>query len=247
MEIKGTIIITPLMSEMEVGQKGYLTTDAIVVINGNMVFIGTGYSISELKQDKYAIPIGRTGSGDEDYEIDFHIARSFFNTKVNKEDIQKIIDSKNFIGPYEVATEIEQLSNYREQCYPRMDLAELLNSLGEINELLGEDAESEIYKKDRAKLRKLIKGKLSNLPLEVLQNYEKTFSPLDDEESDGGREVNYFADEVILRFVKEKIEILMLEEMEVPELIIEETNAARDLDFEKAGYIRKIIDRKNGK
>jgi len=246
MKTKGTIIVTPLMSDMKEGQKGYLTTDAIVVINGNMVVIATGYSISEIKQDKYVLPIERTGTGNEDYEIDFNVARTFFNTNMSEEEIQKLKDSPNFIGPYPIVTEIVQPLNYREQAYPRMDLYELLEAFLQINQSLEDNPDNEMYMGDKKTLRKLIKGKLKELSLEEIRNYQNYFAPLNKEESNDGEIVNYAEDENIMNFVQSRIEELeqegiRYEKMSIDELEKEKIKATNESKFELAGRIRDII------
>ena len=248
MKIKGKIVVTPLMSEMKVGQKGYLTTDAILVINGDMVFITEGYSISEIKDGKYVLPIERIGPEKEDFEIDFFISRTFFNTQVSEEELQKLKENKNLIGPYEVTTEIEQPFNYRTQAYPRMDLFELLQNFIEINKAIQDYPHEEKYVGDKKTLRELITEKLKKLPLAELRTYDTYFLPVSQEEEDNGV-VSYVEDKKLANVVENQINTLLgtedvFKNMSIKELDTEMKAASTAGNYELSAHLRDLISNK---
>lgn len=249
MKIKGTVIVSTLMSQMEVGQTGYMLTEAITVINGEEVFIDINSSVSETKSEKkYVLPVKRTGPGKDEFEIDFNVAYYFFNNNISPEERERLKAAKNLIGPYPIETEIYKSGNYRQQSYPRMDLDELTSSLIDVNTLLDDLPENEIAIGDRKELRKLIKTKLMELPIKELEYYKRCFSPLDEEESQNGDMVNYLADEKLLNFIIERIRNFKmqqkLEEMSKEELEKELATANQQEDFERSSYIRDMIKKK---
>ena len=249
MKINGTVIVSPLMSQMEVGQNGFMLTEAVTVINGSEVFIDTNSSISEIKSEKkYVLPVKRAGPGEEDFEIDFNVAYYFFNNSVTQEAREKLKTRKNLIGPYPIKTEVYKTGDYRKQSYPRMDFDELTASLIDVNTLLEDLPDNEIALGDRKELRKLIKAKLTELPIKELEYYIKCFSPVSDEDNQNGEIVNYLADERILNFIMERIQSSKaqqkLEEMSREELEKELSTATQNEDFERSMYIQDIIKKK---
>jgi hypothetical protein len=248
MKISGTALITPLMSEMKVGQKGFLTTDSIVIVNGNTIFIGTGYSISDIKIDKYKLPIERTGPGEEDFAIDFYIPAQFFNTKLKDEDLQKLKENKNFIGPYQIETELYQAMNYQKQTYPRMDLLELLENFAEVNKLCMGNPDNEYCEEEKKLLRKLIKSKFREMPVNLVKDYSKYFAPLSKEESNDGELVNYSEDTYLHNFISQRIseceETELLRSMSLKELEVEKEKAIREEYYEKGRRIQNVIEEK---
>ncbi len=248
MEINGVIIVTPLMSEMEVGQSGYLTTDAIVVVNKSKLFIAIGYSISEIKSEKYRIPITRTGPGKEDYKIDFNITALFYNSYLNEEEFQAAAESNKFIGPYNVQTEIYRPLEYCEQQYPRMDLLELIKEFGEVKNTLLEIPDDKKAQEDIKELRKFLKMKFMELSLKELRLYEISFDPLSEEMSEGGEIINYIEDKKMSQFIHKLIEDLEehieLQDLPVDELEKRKKTATDNSNFELAGKIHNIIIKK---
>ena len=192
MKLKGILLVSPLMSQMSIGQIGFLTADAIIVANNREIFIDTGKSISQIKnmETGYTIPITRTGPGKEDYELDFDITQKFFNNEINEETKEKYKEIPEIIGPFPINVELYQALNYRKQLYPRMDLRELMDDLVLTNQYLQEWTDNEIYLEDKKYLRRLIKEKLKNLSIKELEVYQKTFGPLSDEESENGEIIN---------------------------------------------------------
>jgi len=250
MEIKGVIIVSSLMSQMEVGQTGYLTTEAITIMNGCEMFINTGSSISQVKNKTtlHTLPITRTGPGKEDFEIDFHISQYFINNEVDEETKKKYQLNPKLIGPFPIEVEIYRALSYREQLYPRMDLTELIEDLILTNQYLETSPDNEIYIEDKKVLRNFIREKLKEVDLDTLIIYQKTFSPLSEEESQDGEMVNYAEDEKILKFVIRRMEELQinqqLERMSLEKLHRELELSNRNEDFERSGILRDIIRQK---
>lgn len=243
-------MVSPLMSQMEIGQTGYIHTNAITVINGDEVFININSGISETKRGgKYLIPIKRIGPGIEDFEIDFNVAYYFFNNNVSQEEREKLKKTNKFIGPYTIKSEIYRAGNYREQGYPRMDLDELMDALININQLLDEIPEHEVYTGDKKELRRLIKEKLNEMSAKELEYYIKSFSPLEEENSQNGEIINYLADESILKFIIERIKSIKtqqkLEDLPTEELKEKLKIANNNQNFELSAQIRDIINKKN--
>lgn len=223
MEIKGIIMVSPLMFQMELGQEGFLSIDAAFLID-NELFINTRCSVAKSKNPttKHVVPIKRIGTGQEDFEIDFNIAYFLYNEKKTESERQQIIDAPFIIGPYEVEIETYRPMNYREQIYPKMDLEELITSLVATNELLQGIPNNETYNGDKKRLRSLIKGKLKQLPLAELKTYEIEFTPLSEAESQDGIMVNYCEDENILEFIINRIGLLQSQEEEMNTMSIED-------------------------
>lgn len=249
MEIKGIVLVTPLMYQMIEGQEGFLTTNAITVVNDEEVFIYTGSSISEIKDgDKYVLPIKRIGPNIDDFEIDFNIACTFYNNKCNEKEREIIKNRENTIGPFKIQVEVCHRDKYREQMYPRMDLEELIDVLIANNVLLDGSPDHDEFLANKAEIRRLIKVKLQKLSVQDLKTYQKTFSPLGEEDDENGTMVNYAADEKILNFIiqhihkaktQQKLEELPLEELK-QELVL----ANEKEDFERSTLIRDIIKKK---
>lgn len=252
MKINGIILVSPLMSQMSVGQSGFLTTEAITVMNNREIFINTGKSISQIKTPNtgYVIPITRTGGGKEDFEISFNIAINFFNNEVNEEVKMKYKENSNLIGPFPIESEVYQALDYREQLYPRMDLRELTDDLVLTNQYLQETPDNEVYLEDKKRLRIFIKQKLKKLSLRELEMCQKDFEPLSEKESEGGEIINYIEDKGIVNFILQQIQNLKaqqgLEEMSVKDLEKELETANGNEDFERSTLILQIMTIKKG-
>ncbi|MEI6673008.1 MAG: hypothetical protein WCL02_06915 [bacterium] len=252
MKTKGVILVNPIMSEMEPGQKGFLHIDAIILID-NRLYIDTSYSVLEVTDTTmHRLEISRTGPGKEDFEIDFNIIYYFYNQKFNENEIKDLENDENIIGPYKIDIEIHKPSNYRNQLYPRMDLDELIDALTAINILIenaDEDTDKERKKTwtgDKKELRELIKQKLDVLLLPELKEYEKIFEPV--EEIDTNEMKNYDEDKYILEFIVQKVKQLKgqktLEDMSIKELEEELQIANSIQNFEHSATIVKIIQKK---
>jgi len=250
MKINGIIIVMPLMSEMKVGQKGYLTTEAVLIVNTTKIFISTRYDISEIRDGKYLIPITRTGEGKEDYEIDFSVTTTFYNTQFSEKDFKSVKENSNYIGPYDIQTEIDQPLNYREQKYPRMDLLELVGEFLTIKETLRDTPNETIALEDQKIIRRLLKEKMKELMLSELKKYETSFDILNEEESKNGEIFNYIEDVSMANFIHNRIETLKLEQnpedMSVQELEVLQKQAIKKEDYEKGRYYQNLIDIKTG-
>lgn len=251
MKIKGIILVSPVMSQMIVGQSGFLASDAIIVVNNREVFINTGKSISQIKnaETNYTIPITRIGPEKEEFEINFDIALNFFNNEMDEETKEKYKENSKLIGPFPINAELYQALNYREQLYPRMDLIELMNDLILTNQYLQEATENEIYIEDKKQLRKFIKKKLEHLSLKELETYKKTFGPLSEEESQDGEIINFLEDSKIVDFIVQLMQEIKehkeLKDMSKKELDIELLLANGKEDFERSSIIRDIISNKD--
>jgi len=252
MKINGIILVSPLMSQMSVGESGFLSADAIIIINNREMFIDTGKSVSQIKNVNtgYTIPITRIGEEKEDFELDFGITQRFFNNEINEEIKEKHKENSKLIGPFLINVELYQALNYRKQLYPRMDLTELISELVTINECLEEAPDNEIFVEDKKQARIFIKGKLKNLSLKELQNYQITFAPLSEEASNGGEIINYVEDKGIVNFILQQIEGLKahqgLEELSVKDLEKELETANGNEDFERSTLILNLITTKKG-
>jgi len=249
MKIKGIVIVSPLMFQMEPGQKAFLDSNAAIFIN-NELFIDTRYSISTIKDDErdYIIPIERVGSGKEDFEIDFNISYSLYNQKFSEKKKKHILQNEYIIGPYKVETEIYQPTNYQKQTYPRMDLDDLIDSFSSINELLEDYPQYETYLDDKKVLRNLIIEKFKESPLIVLKKYERYFLPIIKEEQKNG-EVSYVADKKIADFIFKQIEILtqmegIMEIMSIEELTTEMNRLLKEENYMGAALYRDAINKK---
>ncbi len=235
------------MSQMSVGQSGFLIAEAITVMNNCEIFVNTGKSISQIKnkETNYVIPITRTGEGKEDFEINFDIAQSFINNEVDEGIKEKYKENQNMIGPFAINSEVYQALDYREQVYPRMDLTELIDDLVLTNQYLEGLPESEIYLEDKKHLRRYIKEKFRKSSLRELELYQKTFGPLSVEESEDGEIKNYAEDKGILNTIMHQIQKLKaqqtLEEMSVKDLESELEKANSNEDFEKSTLILQIM------
>ena len=250
MKIDGILLVSPLMSQMEEKEKGFLTSDAIIVANNREIFIDTGKSISQIKnvETGYTIPITRTGKGKEDFELNFDITQKFFNNEINEETKEKYKGNSEIIGPFPINVELYQALNYRKQLYPRMDLKELMDDLVLTNQYLEDWPDNEIYLEDKKYLRRLIKEKLKNLSIKELEVYQKTFGPLSDEESENGEIINFVEDSGIVNFIIQLIEKLKahktFEDMSKEELKKELLLANANEDFERSSLIRDIMEKK---
>lgn len=249
MIIKGKVLVNTLMFQMEIGQEGFLSTDAIMIVNNKEIFINTGMSISEVKmEDKHIIPIKRTGPNIDDFEIDLDIAISFYNNKCTEEERTSIMERKNSIGPFKVDTEKYHPERYREQLYPRMDMEELVNALVLNNTMLESTPGDEVYLGNTKVIRGLIKVRIQKLPLQELKMYQKTFLPLTEAEIEEGEMVNYAADEKIHNLINQQIQKFKvqkrLDEMSKEELQIELELANENQDFERSSEIVKIMRKK---
>lgn len=269
MKTKGIMLVNPLMSQMEIGQEGYLDSEAIILIE-NELFIDTSYSVLEVRDDKHLLPIKRLGPEKDEYEVDFNVVYYFCNRKLDKKEKKDLAENENIIGPYKIETEIYKPSDYRNQTYPRLDLDGLIETLITINELLEEgDKEDIVLRKDKEELKKHIKEKLCDLPLALLKEYQRDFLQTSEEEIIEGRKINYAADEDMFDFIKDCIKKIKkqkkLEEtsMEELETVLTTTDNAKDLekmsikeleteltitnnaeDFERSAHIRDIINSK---
>lgn len=246
MELKGKILIAPAMCQMNEKETGFLSTDAIMVVNGKGVYINTGKCIAETKIDPFILPIKRTGPGAEDFEIDFNIPTDFFNNRFTPDELQEELEKwgSNMIGPFNIEMVLYKSSSYRETIYPRMDLDGLIETLVVNNGLLRNEPNDEIYLGNTKALREIIKDKLQELPFPELEKYQKTFSPLTAEE--GGEQLANFAeDEEILYFINEKIGNLQTQErlhkMTVKELETELVIAIQKEKYEYASEIRNTL------
>lgn len=249
MEIKGVLIVNPLMSQMEVGQTGFLDVEAIT-LSDNEIFIDTSYSISEIEEkEKYRIQIKRIGPGKEDFEIDFNTSYDFCNCKLSKEDKEDFAKDSNVIGPFQVITEIYKPNDYHEQLFPRLSLDRLLEALVIINTSLRENPDSERDLRDKEKLRELIKKKLSKCTLDEIKSWKKTFAEFTEEESENGKVFNALADEEILNFINKKINDLKtqqkLDDLSLQELEAEKKRLLENQQYEKAAVYRDAINRKS--
>jgi hypothetical protein len=249
MIIKGKVLVNTLMFQMEVGQEGFLSTDAIMIVNNEEIFINTGMSISEVKmEDKHIIPIKRTGPNIDDFEIDLDIAISFYNNKCTEEERTSIMERKNSIGPFKVDTEKYHPENYREQMYPRMDVEELANALAANNSMLENVPGDDVYIGNVKVIRRLIKEKIQKLSLQELKMFQKTFLPLTEEQIETGEMVNYAGDERIHQLINTKIQELknqkQLGNMNREELETELALANENQDFERSIEIVKIMKEK---
>jgi len=247
MKLNGILLVSPLMSQMNIGQMGYLTTDAITVINNCEMFINTGKNVSQIKDTntKHVIPIIRTGPGKEDFTLEFYIATNFINNEMDEKTQERYKENPNIIGPFVPdGVEVYQALDYRKQLYPRMDLMELMNELVLTNENLRDLPDNEIKKY----LRRLIKEKLKNLSLKELEVYQKTFGPLSEEESENGEIINYVEDSGIVNYIIQLIEKAKahkeIEDMSKEELKKELLLANDNEDFERSGYIRDLLEKK---
>ncbi len=240
------------MSQMEVGQTGYLSTDAIAIMNNCEVFINTGSSISQIKNPdtKHTLPITRTGLGKTDFEIDFYTTSYFFNNEVDEETEEKYKKNPRYIGPFPIEVEIYRALSYREQLYPRMDLSELISDLVLTNQYIEDMPDNEVYLEDKKQLRILIKEKLKTVSIKELEIYQKTFEPFSEEESDGGAIKNYAEDRGIVNRIIQYKQILKaqqgLEEMSVEELKKELEISNSNEDFERSTLILQIMNIKKG-
>lgn len=246
MEIKGTIMVSPLMFQMEVGQESFLHSSAMILIEGSL-FIDTRYGVSILKnyEKNYIFPIKRTGDGIDDFEIDFNVIFFLYNQKLTEKEMDFIQNDPYIIGPYEVKTEIYQPLQYREQTYPRMDLDELMESFTTINQYLESLPDDIKYLGDKKTLKRLIQEKLGNMPIDQLQNLEKDFEEIPEEENENGNFKNFWADEEILYFIRKKIaEAKNFSTMTIEELENEKSEAINSGNYELAAEIQAIIDKK---
>lgn len=249
MKINGKLLVNPIMSQMDVGQEGYLVAEAIIIVNNEEVYIKTDSSIAENNDgEKYIIPIKRVGPGTEDFEIDFNIAFRFLNNVCNESEKMKIKEVQTVIGPFTIQTEVYRISNYKEQIYPRMSLESLIESFAANNQLIQTGEGSEKMKENIIDLRKRIITKLKELPLERLRNYENEFAPLDEEESEDGEMINYAEDEGIHSCIALQMKKLKsqrkLEDMSLTELETELAIATERQEFEKSCSIRDAIKKK---
>lgn len=243
-------MIAPTLLEMEVGQKGFLDAKAIRIINNEELFICKTGNVSdeEILDLDFIIPIERVGKGIEDFIIDVNVTYFFFNQKINEEEKKQIYENENFIGPYQIKTEVYQPKEYRTQQYPRMGINELIETLMGTNIILEESPSNDI-EKDKKILTKLIKNKLSEITdVEKLKFYEEMFSS-DIEEDDP--EKKYLISESIITHINTCIANLVgqktLEDMSMEELEEKKQIALDELRYEDAAYIRDIISKKTEK
>jgi hypothetical protein len=246
MIIKGRPLVNTLMFQMEVGQEGFLSTDAIMILNNKEIFINTGMSISEVKmEEKHVIPIKRIGPNEDDFEIDLDIVVSFYNNNCTEEERTVIMERKNSIGPFEVDSERYHPEFYREQTYPRMDLEELIDALAGNNSMLQSVPDDEVFIGNVRVIRKLIKEKIQKLPIQELKKFQKTFIPLTEEQKETGGMVNYAEDEKIHQLINTKIQELktqkQLKDMNREELEAELVLANEEQKFERSIEIVKIM------
>lgn len=250
MKINGVMLTSPLMSEMEVGQQGYLNVEAIILVDNNKVFIDTRYGTAETEDNEiYIVPIKRIGPGEDDFEINFDITCFFCNRKLNGKKRTNLENDEYILGPYPIDTEAKKDAEYRTQNYPRMNMEELIDSLIGINQRYQEGYETDIALGDKDVLRVLIQKKLDKLSLSALKDYEKQFSPITEKQSESGF-INYVADEYVLDFIIQKIKKLKtqqkLEDRPIEELREEMARLLENQEFEKASTYRDIIIRKEG-
>ncbi len=244
MKTTGRILISPLMSQMQVGQSGFLHADAIIVVD-NKIFIDTSFSVLEVKNDKHLLPIKKIGIGKEDYEIDFNVTHYFCNIKLNKKEIE---DLKNgsIVGPYNIEIEIYTPLKYQEQIYPRMDLEGLIDVFVANNMLIESEEETESSLNDKKKLKQLIIEKLKILSLATLKTYENIFSPLSIEDSNDGEIINYAEDRDICTFITRLIQRLKsqqkLKDLTIPELETELKISDTNEDYERSSHIAELIN-----
>lgn len=250
MKINGVMLTSPLMSEMEVGQQGYLNVEAIILIDNNKVFIDTRYGTSETEDiEIFIVPIKRIGPGKDDFEINFNITCFFCNRKLSKEERRDLENDEYILGPYPIDTEAKKDSEYRTQNYPRMNMEELIDALIGINQRSQDIGENEVIIGDKGILRRLINKKLDKLSLPELKDYKKQFSPVSEKQDEIGF-VNYVADEYVLDFIIQKIKKLKtqqkLEDRPIEELREEMARLLENQEFEEASTYRDIIIKRGG-
>lgn len=244
MEINGIVMVNTLMHQMQVGETRFLPAGAFI-ISEHEVFIRTNSNVSPLKDKDYIVPIKRIGTGEEDFAIDFFIACYFFKQQLTEEEKNTLKNNPRIIGPYPIETEVYKPFDYRVQSYPRMDIGELMEALVEINQYILDTKQNEVYIEDRKTLRMLIKRKLQDISIDQLQNFEKDFEEIPEEENENGNLINFCADEEILHFIKKRIaEAKNFSTMTIEELEEEKRKAISTADYELAGKIQAIINKK---